>query len=126
MRRVLINLQNYMFADAIERTIREDGDFRIINVTEPDEVVRHCRLTFPEVLFLEVTGYTPWKFTERRKIWERVREFLPKCKVVLMVDENAEQVLASRVKEAKLAGDVDAFVFSSVSSSYLAALLQTV
>ncbi len=126
MRRVLINLQNFMFADAIERTLLEDGDLRVINVTEPEEVIQQCRLTIPEVLFLEVTGYTPWKFAERRKIWKRVKEFLPQCKVVLMVDENAEHALASQVMDAKQSGKIDAFVFSSVSSSYLAALLQTV
>ncbi|MDO4650725.1 MAG: hypothetical protein Q4B26_18975 [Eubacteriales bacterium] len=126
MKKVLMNLQNYLFADAVERSLREDGDFIIVNVSDSDDVIHQCELTSPEVIFMEVTGYLPWRMSERMKIRKIVKGRDPNCKVVLMVNENTEEGMAEQIIEAKLNGEIDGFVYSSVSASYLSALLQTV
>ncbi len=126
MKKILMNLQNYLFADAVERSLREDGDFVILNISDSSDVVRQCELTSPEVLFMEVTGYRPWRLSERLIIRRAVKDKVPECKIVLMVNENTDGGMAEQIKQAKMDGQIDGFVYSSVSASYLSAVLQTV
>ena len=74
---------------------------------------------------LEVTGYTPWKLEERMKIRDAVKEKNPECKIVLVVDENAEKDVAKRVKQAKKDGIIDLFIYGSISASYLADIMDS-
>ena len=47
----------------------------------------------------------------------------PNCKIVLVVDENTEKKLADKVRQAKKDGLVDNFIYGSVSSTYLSAVI---
>ena len=47
----------------------------------------------------------------------------PGCKIVLVVDENTEKKLADKVRQAKKDGLVDNFIYGSVSSTYLSAVI---
>ena len=74
---------------------------------------------------MEVTGYTQWKLEERLKIRDEVKRCDPQCKIVLIVDENAEKQLAQRVLQAKKDGLIDNFIYGSISASYLSAVVDT-
>ncbi len=126
MKVVLMNLQNSLFAEAVERFLRGDGDFRILNVRHPGEVLRQSELTHPEIAFLEVTRYPLWTFDDRIRLRDSLKAILPSCKIVLMTDEDADLELADEVKTAKIQGLIDGFVYSSVSMTYLSAYLQTI
>lgn len=126
MRKIVVDVQNYIYAEMIEQTICDSGDFRVLVSESPDGTVRGCKLLQADILFMEVTGYTPWKLCERMKTREAVKPILPYCKIVLMVNEATESEVAEQVKQAKNDGLIDGFVFSSVSTSYLAAYLETV
>lgn len=71
---------------------------------------------------MEVTGYPPYIRSERLKVREQVRRETPSCKIVLLVDENSGAELA---KQAKKDGLIDQFIYGSVSSAYLTALMDT-
>ena len=86
MRRIVIDMQNVLFADA-------------------------------------VAVYTSWTLEERLKIRNALKKAQPDCKIVLVVDENTEKKLADRVRQAKKDGLVDNFIYGSVSSSYLSAVI---
>ena len=47
----------------------------------------------------------------------------PGCKIVLVVDENTEKKLADKVRQAKKDGLIDNFIYGSVSSTYLSAVI---
>jgi len=49
----------------------------------------------------------------------------PDCKIVLIVDENAEKEVAKRVKQAKKDGLIDQFIYGSISASYLADIVDS-
>lgn len=49
----------------------------------------------------------------------------PHCKIVLIVDENAEKELARHVLQAKKDGLIDNFIYGSVSDAYLSAVIDT-
>lgn len=126
MRRVLINMQNALFCNAIAETLRRsDNEFNTYTVDVPDKVVDDCKWISPYALLMEVTGYTPWKLCERLKIRDAVKALHPECKIVLVVDENAEKEVAKQVKQAKKDGLIDQFIYGSISATYLADIVDS-
>ena len=94
MRRIVVDMQNYLFADAIVQALkRADSDFDVRMSESPDKTAELCNLSKPYALLCEVTGYTPWMLEERLKIRDEVKCYSPECKIVLIVDENAEKTL---------------------------------
>ena len=65
------------------------------------------------------------KFTLNRRIEtaRKVRKALPKCKIALLCDENADPDIAEKVKDAKMMGLIDGFFYSSVTGEYISAAL---
>ena len=126
MRRVVINMQNALFCNAIADTLRSSGnELEPYVVATPDKVVDECKWIAPYVLLMEVTGYTPWKLSERMKLRDAVKEKNPECKIVLVVDENAEKEVAKQVKQAKKDGLIDQFIYGSISATYLADIVDS-
>ena len=126
MRRIAINMQNSLFCNAIADTLRRSGnELEPYTIDSPDKVVDECKWIAPYALLMEVTGYTPWLLAERMKIRDAVRELNPECKIVLIVDENAEKAIAKKVKQAKKDGLIDQFIYGSISASYLADIVDS-
>lgn len=126
MRRVVVDMQNYLFADAVAQALKNaDSDFDVHSSEAPEKTADFCSLCEPYALLMEVTGYTPWSFEERIRIRDEVKRKIPGCKIVLIVDENAERKLARRVIQAKKDGLIDNFIYGSVSAAYLSAVVDT-
>ena len=126
MRRIVINMQNSLFCNAISETLRISGnELNPYSVDSPDKVIDECTWVGPYALLMEVTGYTPWKLCERMKIISSVRLQIPECKIVLIVDENAEKELAKEVRQAKKDGLIDQFIYGSISATYLADIVDS-
>ena len=126
MRRVVINMQNKLFCHAISDTLRRSGnELEPYAVDLPEQVVEECRWISPYAILLEVTGYTPWKLCERIKLRDEVKAKHPECKIVFIVDENAEKEVAKQVKQAKKDGLIDQFIYGSISASYLADIVDS-
>ena len=126
MRRIVVNMQNTLFCNAIADTLSRSGnELEPYTVDSPDKVVDECKWIAPYALLMEVTGYTPWKLEERLKIRDAVKEKNAECKIVLIVDENAEKVVAKEIKQAKKDGIIDQFIYGSISASYLADIVDS-
>ena len=124
MRRVVVDMQNALFADAIAVALQKfDSDFEVCQSESPDKTADMCVFTEANILIMEVTAYTPWKLEERMKIRAELKKTNPNCKIVLVVDENTEKKLADKVRQAKKDGLVDNFIYGSVSSTYLSAVI---
>ena len=124
MRRVVVDMQNALFADAIATALRNfDSDFEVYQSESPVKTSDMCAFTEANILIMEVTADTPWKLEERMKIRNEVKAQSPNCKIVLVVDENTEKKLADKVRLAKKDGLVDNFIYGSVSSTYLSAVI---
>ena len=122
----MINMQNTLFCNAIADTLRRSGnELEPYTVVMPDQVVNECKWIAPYALLMEVTGYTPWKLCERLKLRDAVKEKNPECKIVLVVDENAEKEMAKQVKQAKKDGLIDQFIYGSISATYLADIVDS-
>jgi len=126
MRRIVINMQNALFCNAISETLRRaENDLDTYTVDSTDRVVDECKWLTPYALLMEVTGYTPWKLCERMKIRDAVKALNPECKIVLIVDENAEKEVAKQIKQAKKDGLIDQFIYGSISATYLADIVDS-
>lgn len=127
MKRIVLDLQCAMFADAITMALeRSDPDFRIVRADTPGKTAVLCKSSLAYyALIMEVTGYTPWRLEERLRLRDEVKRLRPDCKVLLLVDENADRALAANVLQAKKDGRIDSFIYASVSPTYLAAVLDT-
>ena len=126
MKRVVVDMQNALFTDAIATALRDfDSDFEVFPSESPDKTTDMCADTQANVLIMEVTAYTPWKIEERMKIRDEVKSYCPDCKIVFVVDENTEKKLADKVCRAKKDGLIDNFLYGSVSATYLSAVVDT-
>ena len=126
MRRVVVDMQNTLFSDAIANALRNfDSDFDVSCSESPEKTAQLCEFTLAQILIMEVTNYTPWRFEERIKLRDIVKQRDPECKIVLVVDENTEKKLADKVRLAKKDGLIDNFIYGSVSAAYLSAVIDT-
>lgn len=126
MRRVVVDMQNTLFADAIAAALRSfDPDFDVLQSESPEKTVDLCEYSNANILIMEVTSYDPWSLEVRMNIRNRLKSSHPQCRIALVVDEKAEKALADRIRLAKKDGLIDCFIYSSVSSTYLAAVIDT-
>lgn len=126
MRRIVIDMQNALFADAIAESLRRfDPDLEPVLSGSPAETLPLCRTIRANVLIMEVTGYPAFGLDARLKLQSGLKQAVPGCKTVLVVDENAERKLADEVRQTKKDGLVDAFLYGSVPASYLSAMVDT-
>ena len=69
MRKIVIDMQNYLFADAVASAFKNsEYDIDVIRAESPQDTVELCQVYEPFVLVMEVTGYTPWRLSERLKL----------------------------------------------------------
>ena len=111
MRKIVIDMQNYLFADAVATAFKSsDYDIEVIRAESPRDTVELCQIYEPFALVMEVTGYAPWKLGER---------LCPNCKIALMVDSNTERQTAKDIRDAKKDGLIDQFFYGSMPAEYL-------
>lgn len=126
MKKVVLDLQSGLYAKAVRRILVQDLDEYQVDISKnPTETVERCRILQPDVLLMEVTGYTPWMLSERLSIREEVKRHVPSVKIVFLIDDKAEGALVEEIKKVKQDKLIDAFLFTSVSESYLVAVMDS-
>ena len=120
MRKIVIDMQNYLFADVVAAAFKSsDYDIEVIRAESPRDTVELCQIHEPFVLVMEVTGYAPWKLGERLRLRGEVKALCPSCKIALMVDANTERQTAKDIRDAKKDGLIDQFFYGSMPAEYL-------
>ena len=120
MRKIVVDMQNFLFADSIATAFRNSNyDIDVVRAETPQDTVELCRVFKPLVLLMEVTAYTPWLLCERMKLRDAVKTVCPDCKIALIVDSNTEKQAAKDVREAKKNGIIDQFFYGSMTAEYL-------
>ncbi len=127
LKKIILDMQSGLYAKAIRRIlVQELDDFQVVISKQPDGTAEQCKILHPDALLMEVTPYTPWQLAQRLLIRDRLKKEEPDCKIILMVDDAAEPDLAEQVKTAKQDGLIDAFLFTSATESYLAAVVDSI
>lgn len=124
---IIVDMTNKLFSDAVSKTLSDfSPDFIIYQSEHPDDNVRACTLLHADILLMEVTAYKPRTLPERMKIRDKLKEKLPGCRIVLLVDENIGNEPADSVRQLKKDGLIDDFVYGSVNAAYLSAIIDTI
>ncbi len=120
MRKIVVDMQNFLFADSVATAFRSSGyDIDVIRTESPKDILELCQVYKPYVLIMEVTSYTPWKLDERLNLREQVKAVCPECKIALIVDSNTERQAAKDIRDAKKNGLIDQFFYGSMTAEYL-------
>ncbi|MDB8681538.1 hypothetical protein [Mediterraneibacter gnavus] len=120
MRKIVVDMQNFLFADSVATAFRSSGyDIDVIRTESPKDTLELCQVYKPYVLIMEVTSYTPWKLDERLNLREQVKAVCPECKIALIVDANTERQAAKDIRDAKKNGLIDQFFYGSMTAEYL-------
>lgn len=120
MQKIVVDIQNFLFADSIAAAFRNsDYDIDVVRAETPNDTVELCQMYKPFVLVMEVTGYTPWLLCDRLRLRDEVKSVCPDCKIALLVDSNTEKQAAKDIRDAKKNGIIDQFFYGSMTSEYL-------
>ena len=126
MRRIVLDMKGGLSAEAVMQALTtSDPDYIVYRSSSPEETVALCRACRANVLVMEVIRQGIWELSERMKIRNDVKKLGWECKILLLVDENADGMLAADVRQAVKDQLVDNFIYASVSPTYLAGVIDT-
>lgn len=126
MRRIVLDMKNRLLAEAVTQSLSGcDMDFLIYRSPKPEETLALCRTCRANVLVMEVIRQGLWKLSERLRLCSAVRRLGWACKVLLLVDESTDELLASEVRQTVKDQLADGFIYASVSPTYLAGVIDT-
>ncbi len=126
MRRIVLDMKGGLLAEAVMQSLSGfDPDFLVYLSSRPEETLALCRNCRANVLVMEVVRLGIWKLSERLKLCNAVKQLGWVCKVLLLVDESADELLAAEVRQAVKDQLVDNFIYASVSPTYLAGVIDT-
>ena len=119
-------MKNGLLAEAVTQSLSGcDMDFLIYCSPKPEETLALCRTCRANVLVMEVIRQGLWKLSERIRLCSAVRQLGWVCKVLLLVDEGTDELLASEVRQTVKDQLADGFIYASVSPTYLAGVIDT-
>ena len=114
MRRIVLDMKGGLLAEAVMQSLSGcDPDFLVYRSSKPEETLALCRTCRANVLVMEVIRQGIWKLSERLKLCNAVKQLGWVCKVLLLVDENADELLAADVRQAVKDQLVDNFIYAS-------------
>lgn len=126
MRRIVLDMKNGLLAEAVTQSLSGcDMDFLIYRSPKPEETLALCRTCRANVLVMEVIRQGLWKLSERLRLCSAVRRLGWACKVLLLVNESTDELLASEVRQTVKDQLADGFIYASVSPTYLAGVIDT-
>ena len=127
MKKIVLDIQSNIHARTIERMLMQElDDCQVVISESPDSTAEWCKTHRPDVLLMEVKMFSPWMFSERMAIRDKVKRSTENCRVVLFVDDESKKNLTEEVQQAKRKGLIDAFLFDSVSENYFASVIDSV
>ena len=121
MKKIVLDIQSDIHAHTMERMLMQKlDDCQVVISESPDATAEWCKTHRPDVLLMEVKAYSPWMFKERMAIRDKVK------RNILFVDDDTDEDLTEKVRQAKREGLIDAFLFGSVSENYFASVIDSV
>ena len=126
MRRIVLDMKGGLLAEAVVQSLSGcDMDFLVYRSSKPEKTLALCRTCRANVLVMEVIRQGIWKLSERLRLCSAVRQLGWACKVLLLVDESTDELLASEVRQTVKDQLADSFIYASVSPTYLAGVIDT-
>ena len=127
MKRILLSIRNSLMAASITRTLEQAGSFLIVSShQEGDSIAEACLRLSANIVIMEAAYDLGATMEDCLKEVTDLRRHCTECRVILLCDENSAPEIARQVTQAKKDGRIDDFVYSSVSETYLSAMLSAI
>ena len=124
MKTILTGICNCLMGASIRNMLQKNGHFRIVPLKGSIADIPAQRDA--DIALLEVAPNPGFTVDERLREVRLLRGINPVCRILLLCDENSTPELARKVAIAKKDGLIDDFLYSSVSESYLTAMLDAI
>lgn len=124
MKKIMLNIHNSLMAASITRSLHQS--FIVSTVGTVRGIAQKCAQNLTDALIVEVAYGTDTSIDDCLQEAGLLRNLYPQCRVILLCDDNSAPEIARQVAQAKKNGQIDDFVYSSVSESYLTALLSAI
>lgn len=126
LKRVMLRIRNSLMAASIARSLGKDHSFLVTDIGTADDIAEQCTANQTDILLMEATYGIGTTLEDCLRKIRMLHKQCPGCKVVLLCDDNSVPEIARQVAQAKRDGQIDDFVYSSVSEAYLTALLTAI
>lgn len=127
MKKIVLSICNSLMELSISHCLTQTGGFQIISIRPGcKEIAMECAAASADVLLMEAAFHIGATLDDCLKEAKGLRSLRPECKTILLCDENSAPEVARRIALAKKDGLIDDFVYSSVSESYLRAMLYAI
>ena len=94
MKKIVLDIQSNIHAHTMERMLMQElDDCQVVISESPDSTAEWCKTHRPDVLLMEVKMFSPWMFSERMAIRDKVKRSTENCRVVLFVDDESKKIL---------------------------------
>ena len=102
MKNIVLDIQSSIHAHNMERMLTQELENCRVAISEsPDTTAEWCITHRPDVLLMEIKAFSPWMFSERMEIREKVRQNVSDCRVILFVADESDKELTENVRQAK-------------------------
>lgn len=127
MKKIVLSICNSLMALSITHSLKRTDGFQVHALrSHCGGIAGECASLEADVLLMEATCGTGATLDDCLKEAKMLHTLRPECKVILLCDENSTPEVARRVAMAKKDGRIDDFVYSSVSESYLTAMIHAI
>ena len=127
MKTIFLSICNRLMATAITHCINHSGCFQVHPIAPNcPGIAKKCAAASADILLMETACSPGATLDECLNEVRALRSLRPQCRTILLCDENSSPEIARKVAMAKKDGMIDEFVYSSVSESYLTALLHAI
>ena len=123
MKRIALSIHNSLMAASIALALQHDGGFLVTDLPSTERIALECAELEADILLMEATYGIGTTMEDCLREALKLRNLRPQCKVILLCDENSVPEIARQVALAKKDGHITDFIYSSVSETYLTALL---
>ncbi len=120
MKSIAVYIQNKLLSSGIIHAISvKNPEIKIEEIPEITSCFSMCRSMSADILLAELRDYYPLSLNDWLHRAEIIKDFLPKCKIVLIVDEENFPKSASVANNAFKNEEIDLFLYSSSGLNYL-------
>lgn len=123
MKRIALAIHNSLIALSIQYSLQKSNKFIVFNLNAEKSIAEECAQSCADILLMEASYGRGTTLEDCIHEAKNLRTLRPECRVILICDENSVPEIARQVAQVKKDGLIDEFIYSSVSESYLTAIL---
>ncbi len=120
MKTIAVYIQNKLLSAGITHAITSRNPKNIVeNISNIDTCLSVCRSSNADVLLVELRDYYPLALDDWLTRVEKIKDVVPTCKIVLLVDEENFPQSAKVANFAFKNNEIDMFLYSSSGLNFL-------